>query len=113
MSLRTRVVLPDISIGPPYEVTQLPINGEVLLRRRPRTITLRLVDWKRDGLRIEYEIDYFGSGRYNRDRPYQDPDTARKAYHHLVKQIEKRRYVIEIHGDGNVILRLENPSDAK
>lgn len=73
----------------------IPINLEKVVIKVPPKINLNLVDWGKNGLRIGVEIEGLGQDVFN-EQPYSDKETAIKEYQHILEQINKGNYSIEL-----------------
>lgn len=101
------------------EGPEIPLDiGKVVIKlSSPVSLKLYLRDWEEEGLRIDFsvggedELKYLGGfwqGHFN-EQPYPDKEIAMKAYQHVLEQVQKGKYSLELNENQQLKLLLTNP----
>jgi hypothetical protein len=87
------------------ERVKIPLNLEKIVIKSNSPISLDLIDWEKGGLRIGVILEGFGSGFFN-EKPYADREIALREYKHVLEQVQKGNYSLELYGYNKLKLLL-------
>jgi hypothetical protein len=87
------------------ERVKIPQNLEKIVIKANSPISLDLIDWENAGLRIGVVLEGFGSGFFN-EKPYADREIALREYKHVLEQVQKGNYSLELYGHNELKLSL-------
>lgn len=79
------------------EVTDVPLDLDKIVIKADSPINLTLANWEKGGLRIRVYISGLGGGDFN-EKPYPDRETALREYRHVLEQVQKGNYSLELYG---------------
>lgn len=90
----------------PQKRVEVPVSiDNVVLDLSPNLkLDISFAEWKKAGWRIEIALEGFGSSFYNKE-PYSDRETAEQEYKRLIKKIENKEYVLNIHAYNTMELK--------